>query len=268
MFVAIDVEYSTPILQRSGAGVLDPGDSGGGLLLDGSPRTLIGVNSEVVVAGMERTDTWAAPDASVLTWVNDLIDPGGDSRIDMRCPSGVVSSIDPTLTDADDADGDWAPDGTDTCPGVYNPCQVAGDADGDGTPDDCDACATDANVAQPRYDAALTDGDGDGLPDRCDCTPAFFSLLSDQDGDGAYRACDNCPAASNPLQEDCDRNLVGDACQDYDRDGVLDLCGAGDDCVGVSNPAIADEQPNCNLDAEEAALDACLATGRDRKSVV
>ena len=55
----------------------------------------------------------------------------------------------------------------------------------------------------------------------------------DTDGDGHPDACDNCPELSNPGQEDCNSNGVGDICdiaagtsQDCNTNGVPDECDA------------------------------------------
>ena len=46
----------------------------------------------------------------------------------------------------------------------------------------------------------------------------------DEDEDGVIDAADNCPADANPLQENFDEDLFGDACDlDDDNDGVEDI---------------------------------------------
>jgi hypothetical protein len=62
----------------------------------------------------------------------------------------------------DDDDGDGAKNGSDNCPGVYNPTQS--DLDGDGYGDACDDCPL-------IPDAQDADQDGDGIGDACDPHP-------------------------------------------------------------------------------------------------
>ncbi|MCG5054175.1 MAG: thrombospondin type 3 repeat-containing protein [Myxococcales bacterium] len=50
--------------------------------------------------------------------------------------------------------------------------------------------------------------------------------------DGFIDTEDNCPEHYNPLQEDADRNGVGDACQDVDQDGTANIC---DNCPTRTN---------------------------------
>ena len=75
---------------------------------------------------------------------------------------------------------------------------------------------------------------------------------ADTDGDGVNDDDDNCVDDSNPGQEDCDGDGVGDACSepcpvDTDGDGVNDDV---DNCVDESNPG----QEDCDGDG---AGDAC-----------
>ena len=75
---------------------------------------------------------------------------------------------------------------------------------------------------------------------------------ADTDGDGVNDNDDNCVDDSNPGQEDCDGDGVGDACSepcpvDTDGDGVNDDV---DNCVDESNPG----QEDCDGDG---AGDAC-----------
>ncbi len=56
--------------------------------------------------------------------------------------------------------------------------------------------------------------------------PVRVTPGSDADGDGISDECDNCPETCNPLQEDEDKDSVGDACED----------GPGDPCGGVVEP--------------------------------
>jgi hypothetical protein len=53
----------------------------------------------------------------------------------------------------------------------------------------------------------------------------------DTDGDGIADSLDNCPNNANPLQQDCDSNGIGDACElllyperDANMNGVIDAC--------------------------------------------
>lgn len=137
-----------------------------------------------------------------------------------------------------------------------------GNRRGRGRPDDdCDGCPSDPTYTQSPYADEAIDTDGDLLPDQCDCFQIVPNPIVDTDADGVRDTCDYCPTAPDTLQLDCDEDREGDACDDDDLDGVLDLCGEGDNCVGVDNPSIGDEQSNCNLDAETATLDACLLAG-------
>jgi hypothetical protein len=90
----------------------------------------------------------------------------------------------------------------------------------------------------------------------------------DVDGDGIQAALDNCEDVANPDQADADDNGIGDACQDTDTDGVLDIvdpcphegtsansgdldgdgvCDSHDNCLHTPNP----NQRNCNEVSEE-----------------
>jgi len=77
-----------------------------------------------------------------------------------------------------------------------------------------------------------------------------LSLL-DSDEDLIPNEYDNCPDVSNSDQADWNMNGIGDACEDLDNDGVIDL---EDNCINVSNPyqddvdndGIGDECDNCS----------------------
>jgi Zn-dependent metalloprotease len=114
---------------------------------------------------------------------------------------GIEDPADP------DDDNDTIIDAIDNCPLKFNPNQK--DTDGDGLGDACDP-----------------DDDNDGVPDS-DGVPKPPCGLG-------YPDCfDNCPTVPNPNQQDHDHNGSGDACDDGDKDGVLD---SEDNCVGVYNP--------------------------------
>jgi hypothetical protein len=65
----------------------------------------------------------------------------------------------------------------------------------------------------------------------------------DGDGDGIPDASDNCPGTQNPMQEDDDKDGIGNACEappppDSDGDGIPD---ASDNCPGTQNPMQQDD---------------------------
>jgi hypothetical protein len=67
------------------------------------------------------------------------------------------------------------------------------------------------------------DSDGDGVADLDDGCPLILDDRRDADRDGRPDLCDNCPGDANPEQRDWNGDGTGDACQDSDGDGVLDL---------------------------------------------
>jgi len=63
-------------------------------------------------------------------------------------------------------------------------------------------------------------------------------VAADQDQDQVIDRLDNCPDEANPDQRDDDGNGVGDACDDFDRDGYRTVT---DNCPNDPNPSQADE---------------------------
>ncbi|MCC6874240.1 MAG: trypsin-like serine protease [Sandaracinaceae bacterium] len=233
------------------------GDSGGPLLwLEPTPDDFgappVGVNACASLGASSVGENVSLVDTSNLDFVRAQLDVDEDSRFDYGitgvwgCPG---LGFNPLATAANDPDGDGYIDSTeDNDPGTYNPCQ--GDSDMDGEPDGSDNCVLVPNPGQEN-------SDGDSHGDVCDNCPGddnedqvdddFPDDFSPPDGRG--NVCDNCPDHYNPLQEDCDNNGEGDACDfpDVDDDGHHDVC--DDNCPGDWNPG----QDNCNLDMEIAA---------------
>jgi len=92
----------------------------------------------------------------------------------------------------------------------------------------------------------------------------------DSDGDGVLDDVDNCLELPNPDQRDDNANMIGDACEDRDGDGVLDYrydpasptpYTPYDNCVEVMNPDQRDLDWDdigdaCDPDADGDNLDA------------
>jgi hypothetical protein len=76
---------------------------------------------------------------------------------------GICASPFLLAQEANDADGDGIPDGSDNCMFHRNPDQV--DRDGDGFGDACDICADDPAKLYPGHC-------GCGVPDSAECGPA------------------------------------------------------------------------------------------------
>ncbi len=83
-------------------------------------------------------------------------------------------------------------------------------------------------------DVCDPDNDNDGIPDASDNCP-FVDNPGQQDGgdgDGVGDACDNCFSVPNPSQADWNCDGTGDACVDFDSDGLYD---DQDNCPGIQN---------------------------------
>ncbi|MCV9932948.1 thrombospondin type 3 repeat-containing protein [Flavobacterium sp. LS1R47] len=114
------------------------------------------------------------------------------------------------------------------------------------------------------------DSDGDGILDINDNCPFVFNpLQEDDDKDGVGNVCDNC-LIYNPDQLDTDKDGRGDACDncinfpnfdqiDTDGDGIGDVC---DNCPTIANPGQEDANKNGIGDACEG-----LAQGKGTATV-
>ena len=98
----------------------------------------------------------------------------------------------------------------------------------------------------------------------CGCSPSSGSNSGyadcgpcpggDDDGDGVCNANDNCPNDSNPNQEDCDGDGIGDTCDstpypdEHCSDGVDNDCDDDIDCY--DNDCLDDSDCDCNTNGD------------------
>lgn len=113
-----------------------------------------------------------------------------------------------------DMDKDGVDNGTDNCPGIFNPVRpiddgVQADYDHDGLGDVCDPCPLDANTTTCTA-VDPNDRDGDGVPNGMDNCPFVPNppptpggMQVDTDGDGKGDPCDSCPNDYNPGTTGC-----------------------------------------------------------------
>ncbi|OFW64318.1 MAG: hypothetical protein A2Y74_06850 [Actinobacteria bacterium RBG_13_63_9] len=114
-------------------------------------------------------------------------------------------------------------DACDNCPLVPNPTQA--DADLDGWGNVCDNCTNVANAQQLNTDGSVTEP-LTARGDACD---------TDDDNDTIADAVDNCPLFANSTQTDGDLDGLGDACDDTDSDGLMDVNDPDDDFDGLAD---------------------------------
>lgn len=174
-------------------------------------------------------------------WVDSDGDTFGDNS---DGPEGIYKN-DPD--EHADSDGDGVGDNADVFP--YKRSEWA-DTDGDGIGDNTDLFPEDPNESDDR--------DGDGVPDNADAFPYKQSEWADSDEDGVGDNSDNCPAVFND-QENNQGTEAGDACEDTDGDGVLDIVDSfptdPTKHLDSDSDGLADSEDNCPFVANSNQLD-------------
>lgn len=192
---------------------------------------------------------------------------GGQPAEEQQPPPEELASIEqPPPAVTLDVDSDGILDPADNCPsavnaeqedangnGIGDACEIAEgvvDTDADGTADEKDNCPLISNADQVDAnsnsigdaceavsgpDVGKMDSDKDGVPDVSTIIiPETGAEPSQQTGAEPSQpvVVDNCPLVDNSDQADKDGNGIGDACQDSDSDGVIDI---NDNCPSDNN---------------------------------
>lgn len=192
-----------------------------------------------------------------VDWLWSVLDPGGSCALGAS-PGGCI--LPGATTPLADADSDGLPDVRDLCPGIP---LAAGDAcdgqhcdaDEDWVGDECDTCPGSCDYDDPDHDGICS------ALDACPRVPRARSM-TDTDGDHFPDACDSCPstppAASTSCSAPCDAIVESSGATDGRIDSECPAhCDSDGDRVGAecdACPALADDQRNCNRDAEDTLL--------------
>ena len=211
------------------------------------------------------------------------------------CSGSCILASGVACGDCDDTRSAVHPDHAESCNGRDDDCDGAADeanAGGGGscTTGETGICAPgtlvcrsgsldcEGNVSpRPEECANGADDDCNGFADGEDlaCSEACQQQpVADADGDAVPDCRDNCLGAPNSLQQDFDRDGMGDACEsgvrlcDIDRSGRvdgLDLAALGRSfglaCSDAGFDRGADLTRNCQVDGEDLALLAALFGG-------
>ena len=201
--------------------------------------------SEISFKGDEEFAVESVPSGKVWVSAHALGDLAfSTNRIEVQIFSDETTRIGLSICQktAEDPDDDGIDCDEDNCPRAFNPDQA--DADRDGIGDACDNCLSHVNPSQEDVDGDSygdlcdPDADDDGVLNIQDACPLDATGVEDVDFDSICEPADNCPDYPNPLQEDCDGDGFGDACDpDIDGDGEPN---ATDVCVFAFDPAQED----------------------------